>query len=43
VLTDGKPTQRDRFGEVCEGLPGSIKSVGCVKRSARDLGDPSRS
>jgi hypothetical protein len=27
-------------GECSEGLPGSTKSVGCVERSVRNLGDP---
>jgi hypothetical protein len=41
VLTPQKPIQRDRFfGEIFEGLPGSTKSVGCVERSVRNLGDP---
>ena len=41
VLTRQKPRQRDRFfGEISEGLPGSTKSVGCVERSVRNLGDP---
>jgi hypothetical protein len=31
VLTRQKPTQRKRFGELSEGLPGSTKSVGCVQ------------
>ena len=40
VLTPQKPTQRERFGEIPEGLPGSTKSVVCVERSVRNLGDP---
>ena len=40
VLTRQKPTQRKRFGELPEGLPGSTKSVGCVERSVRNLGGP---
>ena len=40
VLTRQKPTQRKRFGELSEGLPGSTKSMGCVERSVRNLGDP---
>jgi hypothetical protein len=41
VLTPQKPIQRDRFfGEISEDLPGSTKSVGCVERSVRNLGDP---
>ena len=43
VLTRQKPTQRKRFGELSEGLPGSTKSVGCVERSVRNVGDPSGS
>jgi len=40
VLTRQKPTQRKRFGELPEDLPGSTKSMGCVERSVRNLGDP---
>src|SRR5213594_1954117 len=43
LLTRQKPIQTDRKGEVCEGLSGSTKSVGCVERSVRNLGDPSGS
>ena len=43
VVTHQKPPQRKRFGELPEGLPGSTKSVGCVERSVRNLGDPSGS
>ena len=35
-----KPTQRERIGELSEGLPGSTKSVACVERNVRNLGDP---
>ncbi len=35
-----KPTQSNRKGEVAEGLPGSLKSVACVKRNTRELGRP---
>ncbi|MCP4682709.1 MAG: hypothetical protein GY864_10280 [Desulfobacterales bacterium] len=42
VLTSWKPAQRNRFGEILEGLPGS-KSVACSERSVRNLGDPSAS
>ena len=28
------------LGEVAEGLPGSLKSVVCVKRNTRELGAP---
>ena len=34
-----KPIQSNRKkGEVAEGLPGSPKSVACVKRNTRELG-----
>ncbi len=33
-----KPKQSNRKGEVAEGLPGSEKSVACVKRNTRELG-----
>jgi hypothetical protein len=35
-----KPIQSNRKGEVAEGLPGSLKSVACVKRNTRELGRP---
>ena len=35
-----KPKQSNRQGEVAEGLPGSEKSVACVKRNTRELGRP---
>jgi hypothetical protein len=35
-----KPIQSNRKGEVAEGLPGSLKSVACVKRNIRELGRP---
>jgi len=35
-----KPKQSNRQGEVAEGLPGSDKSVACVKRSSKELGRP---
>jgi hypothetical protein len=38
-----KPIQRERFGELLEGLPGSIKSVACVERNVKNLGDPNGS
>ena len=41
ILEFQKPTQSDRHGEGAEGLPGSIKSVACVKRNSRELGRPS--
>ncbi len=43
VLTGQKPIQRVQNGEYSEGPPGSTKSVGCVERSARNLGGPGRS
>ena len=54
VLTGQKPKQGARadagrfvwvypYGECSEGLPGSTKSVGCVERNARNLGDPGSS
>ena len=39
VLTCQKPIQRNRFGEIPEGVSGS-KSVACSKRSVRNLGGP---
>jgi hypothetical protein len=42
VLVFQKPKQSNRQGEVVEGLPGSGKSVACVKRNTRELGRPSR-
>jgi len=47
--TAQKPTQRKRFGELSEGLPGFTKGVACVERNAQEpfdklrtgLGDPS--
>jgi hypothetical protein len=35
-----KPKQSNRKGEVVEGLPGSEKSVACVKRNTKELGGP---
>ena len=35
-----KPKQSNRNGEVVEGLPGSGKSVACVKRNTKELGRP---
>ncbi len=43
VFTGQKPTQRDREGEVPEGLPGSTQSAGGVERSVENLGGPSGS
>ena len=40
VLVLQKPKQSNRKGEVVEGLPGSGKSVACVKRNTRELGRP---
>ncbi len=40
VSTAQKPTQRERFGEFSEGLPGSTKSVAWVERNVKNLGDP---
>ena len=40
VLVFQKPKQSNRQGEVVEGLPGSGKSVACVKRNTRELGRP---
>lgn len=42
VLTNRKPAQKNRHGEIPEGLPGS-ESVACSERSVRNLGDPSAS
>ena len=39
VLTCRKPAQKNRNGEILEGLPGS-KSVACSERSVRNLGGP---
>jgi len=36
VSTAQKPTQRERLGEFLEGLPGSTKSVACVKRNVKN-------
>jgi hypothetical protein len=38
-----KSVQSNRKGEVAEGLPGSLKSVACVKETPENLGDPTRS
>jgi hypothetical protein len=43
VLTDQKPTQRNRIDEVPEGLPGSTKSVAYLERNVENLGDPKSS
>ena len=36
AFTHQKPTQRKRFGELPEGLPGSTKSVACMERNAQE-------
>lgn len=41
VWVTQKPTQNNRIGEVVEELPGSGKSVACVKRDTKELGRPS--
>jgi hypothetical protein len=41
VLVFQKPKQSNRQGEVAEGLPGSGKSMACVKRNTKELGRPS--
>jgi len=38
VLTSQKPTQRNRQGEVPEGLPGSTLERGRRERKRRELG-----
>jgi len=43
ISTAQKPTQRKRMGELFEGLPGSTKSVACVERNVKNLGDPNGS
>ena len=40
VWVTQKPTQNNRIGEVVEELPGSEKSVACVKRDITELGRP---
>lgn len=40
MLTRQKPTQRKRFGELPEGLPGSTKSVGLRGEKRQELGRP---
>jgi hypothetical protein len=40
VLVFQKPKRGSRQGEVAEGLPGSGKSVACVKRNTKELGRP---
>ena len=40
VLTDWKPTQTDRQGEVREGLPGSTLERGMCVEKRQELGRP---
>jgi hypothetical protein len=40
VFTHQKPTQRDRFGEIPEGLSGSTQSVVGVERGVKNVGGP---
>jgi hypothetical protein len=40
VWVTQKPTQSNRNGEVVEELPGSEKSMACVKRDITELGRP---
>jgi len=40
VLTVQKPKQRDRDGEVSEGLPGSTLERGTCREKRRELGRP---
>jgi hypothetical protein len=40
VWVTQKPTQNNRIGEVVEELPGSEKSMACVKRDTTELGRP---
>jgi len=42
VLTAQKPTQRDRDGEVFEGLPGSTLERGMCGEKRQELGRPER-
>ena len=41
-LTSRQSTQRNRIGEVSEGLSGS-ETVACMERNSRNLGDPDSS
>jgi hypothetical protein len=43
MLANQKPRQNNRKGEVVEGLPGSDKSVACVKRDTKNSGGPTGS
>ena len=38
-LTSWKPTQRNRQGEISEGLSGS-EDMACMEKSVRNLGEP---
>ena len=40
VLTAQKPTQRERFGEFSEGLPGSTLERGMCRKKCQELGRP---
>jgi hypothetical protein len=42
VLTRQKPTQRKRFGELSEGLPGSTLERGMRGEKRQELGSPVR-
>ena len=42
VFTPQKPTQRDRFGEIPEDLPGSTERVGLRGKKRQELGRPYR-
>jgi len=42
LLTQQKPTQTDRFGEVREGLPGSTLERGMRAKKCQELGRPCR-
>lgn len=42
VLTAQKPTQRERFGEFSEGLPGSTLERGMCREKRQELGRPER-
>jgi len=40
VLTAQKPTQRERIGELSEGLPGSALERGMCREKRQELGRP---
>jgi hypothetical protein len=42
VLTNQKPTQRNRFGEVPEALPGSTLERGIYEEKRQELERPSQ-